>query len=401
MNSVSWILVAIAVVMMVIFFSPRVRTSKLWHAITIPLASIIGSGILLAGPLLAATVGGWALWAMAALVLTGYAFGSAIRYNIVHLEPQLHQGAPASLRAMENISELVLALAYFVSIAYYINLFAAFGLRALGITDSVAINSAATVVIAAITAAGAFWGFSALEKLVLTSVTIKLALVVALVVALSLGFLLGPSSELASLVGASEVEFADLRVLLGLVILVQGFETSRYLGDEFDAPTRVRSMRFAQIISGVIYLLFIAAASPYFGDASTEALSETAVIDMLSVAGLIFAPVLIATALTSQFSAAVADTSGAAGLLVENTQRRLSTRSAIMVIGAVAIALTWSVSIFTIVVLGSQAFVVYYALQSITAARQAYLRGKLLPATLFTLLGVFGVLIVIFAIPAA
>ena len=72
-----------------------------------------------------------------------------------------------------------------------------------------------------------------------------------------------------------------------------------------------------------------------------------------------------------------------------------------MVIGAVAIALTWSVSIFTIVVLGSQAFVVYYALQSITAARQAYLRGKLLPATLFTLLGVFGVLIVIFAIPAA
>ena len=401
MNSVSWILVAIAVVMMVIFFSPRVRTSKLWHAITIPLASIIGSGILLAGPLLAATVGGWALWAMAALVLTGYAFGSAIRYNIVHLEPQLHQGAPASLRAMENISELVLALAYFVSIAYYINLFAAFGLRALGITDSVAINSAATVVIAAITAAGAFWGFSALEKLVLTSVTIKLALVVALVVALSLGFLLGPSSELASLVGASEVEFADLRVLLGLVILVQGFETSRYLGDEFDAPTRVRSMRFAQIISGVIYLLFIAAASPYFGDASTEALSETAVIDMLSVAGLIFAPVLIATALTSQFSTAVADTSGAAGLLVENTKRRLSTRSAIMVIGAVAIALTWSVSIFTIVVLGSQAFVVYYALQSITAARQAYLRGKLLPATLFTLLGVFGVLIVIFAIPAA
>ena len=338
---------------------------------------------------------------MAALVLTGYAFGSAIRYNIVHLEPQLHQGAPASLRAMENISELVLALAYFVSFAYYINLFAAFGLRALGITDSVAINSAATVVIAAITAAGAFWGFSALEKLVLTSVTIKLALVVALVVALSLGFLLGPSSELASLVGASEVEFADLRVLLGLVILVQGFETSRYLGDEFDAPTRVRSMRFAQIISGVIYLLFITAASPYFGDASTEALSETAVIDMLSVAGLIFAPVLIATALTSQFSAAVADTSGAAGLLVENTKRRLSTRSAIMVIGAVAIALTWSVSIFTIVVLGSQAFVVYYALQSITAARQAYLRGKLLPATLFTLLGVFGVLIVIFAIPAA
>lgn len=401
MNSVSWILVAIAVVMMVIFFSPRVRTSKLWHAITIPLASIIGSGILLAGPLLAATVGGWALWAMAALVLTGYAFGSAIRYNIVHLEPQLHQGAPASLRVVENISELVLALAYFVSIAYYINLFAAFGLRALGITDSVAINIAATVVIAAITAAGAIWGFSALEKLVLTSVTIKLALVVALVVALSLGFLLGPSSELASLVGASEVEFADLRVLLGLVILVQGFETSRYLGDEFDAPTRVRSMRLAQIISGVIYLLFIAAASPYFGDASTEALSETAVIDMLSVAGLVFAPVLIATALTSQFSAAVADTSGAAGLLVENTKRRLSTRSAIMVIGAVAIVLTWSVSIFTIVVLGSQAFVVYYALQSITAARQAYLRGKLLPATLFTLLGVFGVLIVIFAIPAA
>ncbi|MEK9751843.1 MAG: hypothetical protein VW338_01335 [Rhodospirillaceae bacterium] len=29
----------------------------------------------------------------------------------------------------------------------------------------------------------------------------------------------------------------------GLIVTVQGFETSRYLGDEYDATTRNRSMR--------------------------------------------------------------------------------------------------------------------------------------------------------------
>lgn len=39
--------------------------------------------------------------------------------------------------------------------------------------------------------------------------------------------------------------------------MVQGFETSRYLGDSFDADTRIRSCHLSQIVSTSVYLLFI------------------------------------------------------------------------------------------------------------------------------------------------
>ena len=35
----------------------------------------------------------------------------------------------------------------------------------------------------------------------------------------------------------------EIGIFLGLVILVQGFETSRYLGGKYDPLTRVRTMR--------------------------------------------------------------------------------------------------------------------------------------------------------------
>lgn len=53
-----------------------------------------------------------------------------------------------------------------------------------------------------------------------------------------------------------------LTVLGGTLIVVQGFETSRYLGSEFGRDMRVRSCRSSQIVSTVIYLLFVAAATP-------------------------------------------------------------------------------------------------------------------------------------------
>ena len=68
---------------------------------------------------------------------------------------------------------------------------------------------------------------------------------------------------------SSVIDFQDLRVLLGLLIVVQGFETSRYLGKVFDALTRIQSSRLSQIISTVVYLVFIALATPlmhFLGD---------------------------------------------------------------------------------------------------------------------------------------
>lgn len=60
---------------------------------------------------------------------------------------------------------------------------------------------------------------------------------------------------------SSEIDFQDFRVLLGFLIVVQGFETSRYLGDEHPAEQRIATMRAAQILSALIYLVFIGLAT--------------------------------------------------------------------------------------------------------------------------------------------
>jgi hypothetical protein len=48
------------------------------------------------------------------------------------------------------------------------------------------------------------------------------------------------------------------RKLLGLFVLVQGFESSRYIGAYFSAEERVKTMRSAQYISSAVYVLFVA-----------------------------------------------------------------------------------------------------------------------------------------------
>ena len=47
----------------------------------------------------------------------------------------------------------------------------------------------------------------------------------------------------------------------GTLIVVQGFETSRYLGAEYDEATRIKSCRLSQIVSTIVYLVFIVLAT--------------------------------------------------------------------------------------------------------------------------------------------
>ena len=47
-------------------------------------------------------------------------------------------------------------------------------------------------------------------------------------------------------------------MLLGLLITVQGFETSHNLGNAYSQDVRVRTMRHAQWFAAAIYLAFLA-----------------------------------------------------------------------------------------------------------------------------------------------
>lgn len=365
-------------------FHSRVMTSRAWRATVTPLASIIGSGFLVAGPILGAAVGSYAWMAMAALCVVAYLFGSAIRYNILHVEPVLRANPPAVVATLERASELALALAYFVSVAYYLNLFSAFGLRLFGVVDPVLERIGATAAIAVIGAIGAVGGLRALERVEVAAVGLKLAVIAGVCVAL--GVALGVAWHDETLhwpAGVIPTDWQELRVLAGLVILVQGFETSRFLGAAYEPELRVRTMRRAQWIATGIYLAFIVLVTRLLaGDLPREG-GETYIVDLLRGLSPLAAPMVIIAALASQSSAAVADMNGAGGLLAESVRNRIRVRTGNLITALVAIALTWTSNIYGIITMATRVFVVYYCLQSLQAVMAAWQRGQWLRAALY------------------
>ncbi|WP_339511479.1 hypothetical protein [Pseudomonas sp. RL_15y_Pfl2_60] len=394
------VLVIACVVFAAVFFYPRLVRANLWRATVTPLASIIGSGFLVAGPILAHAAGAWAWLAMLALCLLAYWFGAAIRYNISHLETHLDDNPAAYHVWLERLSELALALAYFVSVAYYLNLFAAFGLRIGEVLDPLWIRIVSTVVIAAIGLLGALRGLAGLERLEVWVVSLKMTLIGGLLVALALAnFREWQAGELVWAVKHHDQGMQSLTVLLGLVILVQGFETSRYLGSKYSAEVRVRSMRWAQWIATVIYIAFLLLITSQFGGGLPKQGGETAIIDLLRPIGTLLGPLLILTALSSQLSAAVADMNGAGGLLAEASGRRFPVRIGNLLTALVAIGITWFANIYEIITYASKMFVAYYTLQSLQATLMSWSKGHKLRAGLFALAVLVGLCVMIFAQP--
>ena len=82
---VSIAILAVVIALAAALFHPAVANNRTWRAIVTPLASIIGSGFLVIGPLLDYNYGYLAPIVMAGLCLTAYLFGGAIRRNIAEL----------------------------------------------------------------------------------------------------------------------------------------------------------------------------------------------------------------------------------------------------------------------------------------------------------------------------
>lgn len=396
----SIILIAVAVLMSAVLLRPRLLSAAPWRATVTPLASIIGSGFLIAGPVLSGAAGTWAWAAMAGLCAAGYLFGEAIRHNIVHVEPELADHPAQLVRWTERVSNLALSFAYFISVAYYLALFASFGLRFLDVDSQLVVRIAATTVIAGVGLTGLLGGLKALEGVEVYAVGLKLSVIVGLLAALGFATVAATSSGTFGWPQEDHPRgLTELRMLLGLVVLVQGFETSRYLGKSYDAELRVKTMRRAQIIASAIYVAFILLITAYFTGEPPGG-ETTAIIDMLAPLGMALAPMVILAALASQLSAAVADTNGAGGLLSEVTGGRLSVNLGNAATAAVAIFIIWVADIYEIIAFASQAFALYYALESAQAAYSAYRRQRFGRMTLFIASTALAVLVVTVAIPA-
>jgi hypothetical protein len=346
-------------------FSKRLTVSSSWKATVTPLASIMGSGFLVSAPLLAGIVGNLALVCMAVLLALAYLVGGAIRFNIRHFEPIENKGhGPAQDIAF--LSRIVLVGAYFISVTYYLELLAAFMLNAVGVHSQVAANGITTLLLLAIGGIGMWRGLKQLEAVEKYAVALNLGMIGALLVSLviyNVHMVLGGTWALPSI--SSVIDLHDLRVLLGLLIVVQGFETSRYLGDEHPAEQRIATMRIAQLVSTAIYLLFIALATVLFHDGLGS--DVTAIIGMAKPVAVVLPVLLAVAAIGSQFSAAVADNEGAGGLIEDITHRKVPIRYAYLLILLVTVVLTWSSNVNEIIAYASRAFALYYTLQCAVA----------------------------------
>lgn len=396
-------LIDIAVVLaalasILILFNRRLSGWTEWRAMVTPLASIIGSGFLVLGPILAFYYGALAPLIMIGLCIAAYLFGWAVRYNIASIGDDAHNGHHRGrlVEGMEDVASWALAIAYIVSVTYYLNLFGAFSVNLTPFDTDFAARCVTTAIFSLILLVGWFRGFEALERLEYVTVVIKLAIIAGVIAGLAFFFGEKLSAEQLVVTSPQINGWSALTLAFGLIITVQGFETSRYLGETYDADTRIRSMRLAQWFSSAIYLIYAALLCYSFAPENLE-LSETAIIDMMRIVSPILPLMLVGAALAAQFSAAIADTSGSGGLFVELTRARVSSRQAYALLTAIGILITWSADVFDIIAYASRAFAIYYALQAMIAAVTAWREGNSKPKTLlFAGLALFALMIFAF-----
>ena len=351
----------------------------------------MGSGFLVSAPLLGGAVGNLALFCMAGLLLLAYAVGWAIRFNIRHFEPIENQEGAA--QAIAFISRIVLAGAYFISVTYYLQLLAAFLTNALNISG-VTLDSIITSTLLAIIGGIGMWrGLGMLERVEKYAVALNLGMIGALLVALAVhNVMLISSSQWALPKVSSDIDYHDFRILLGLLIVVQGFETSRYLGDEHPAEERIVTMRWAQLLSAGIYVIFIALVTVLFQTGLGT--DVTAIVTMARPVAIVLPFCISIAAIGSQFSAAVADNEGAGGLIEDITHRRVPIRYAYLLILAVTLVLTWETNVNQIIAYASRAFALFYALQCLVAMIVAWQKRQELPRATVRV-AAFGLLTVI------
>ncbi len=371
---------------------------KLLQATATPLASIFGSGFLIIVPILNGAVGPYSVYAMAVVCGLAYCVGSVIRFNIRYAEPLLAKDEiPHRARFFEHISDLALVAAYIISVCLYINILASFFLGGIGPQYDTVQNEhfISVVVIVLIGATGYFEGLQALGKLEKISLGITLIIILVLFAGFASFDFKAAAAGIEWPKMPSHSWWEILTIVSGTLIVVQGFETSRYLGRKFDTETRIGSCRLSQIVATVVYLIFVALALPlmhFLGDV----VKDNDLIMLAGKASVLLPLPLVIAAVFSQFSAAVADTLGGSGNIVESTHNHVGLKQATLLICGGAVILCFAPTL-TILALASRAFAFYYMLQCLVASSLAQ---SALQRCFFYFVAAILAFITLFAVPA-
>ena len=400
-------LVLIVAIVLVFMFHPRLLKNPSWQATLTPLSSIIGSGFLIIAPMLASVIGVYSPLAVMVIVVLAYSIGGVIRFNIIHAEPLLHdKNAHPLIYRIDFVANAALSLAYVTAVAFYLSLLSSFLLNYLGVVDAFTLErTLTTIIIVVIATTGFLRGLGGLEKLEAFAMSIQLSIVAALLIGVSVYDYNFIQSEQSLIFDIQERDWITKAFMLaGILLVVQGFETSRFLGEKYHAHVRVRTMRRAQLISGVLYVVSVIVLMPIVQHLDLEHIRIADIVAVTGLAATALPLMLIVAAIMSQFSAGVADTVGAGGLASETSRGRLSSNKGYLVVSVFAIILIWTANLLEIIALASRAFALYYMLQCVVALianrhhreRKAYW----LRSTGFGTLAVILAFIVLFAIPA-
>ena len=254
-------------------------------AMSTPLASIFGSGFLVVVPILASAVGPYAIPAMVVVAFVAFLVGAIVRHNILCAEPALAKGSKRFTVIVERLSDFALVAAYVISVCLYVHILSAFVLADFALDTAFNKSLLTTIVIGVITVVGLLGGLKPLEKLERWALYVTVLILAVLLIVFGIydvnQFLTQGRFTLPGMPERTAWEIAT--IVAGTLIVVQGFETTRYLGENFDAVTRIRASRWSQYFSLSVYVLFVALAQPIvpvlnenYGDNSLIILATTA-----------------------------------------------------------------------------------------------------------------------------
>ncbi len=338
---------------------------------------------------------------------TAYAIGGVIRFNIIHAEPLLHdkRGHPAIYK-IDLFANTALSLAYVTAVAFYLSLLSSFLLNYVGFENSPSLErTLTTIIIVFIATTGFMRGLGGLEKLEAYSMSLQLSIVAALLIGVFIYDYNFIQSERALIFDYHDRDWITKACILGgILLVVQGFETSRFLGEKYSPEIRVQTMRRAQIISSALYVASVAALMPIVQHINLENIQIAEIVSATGLAATALPLMLIVAAIMSQFSAAVADTVGAGCLACESSRGKVSTNNGYLVVSIFAILLIWSADLLEIISFASRAFALYYLLQCVVALiaiRHHYQHKRYrVHQTYFATVASILAFIVVFAIPA-
>ncbi|KAB1186971.1 MULTISPECIES: hypothetical protein [Haloferax] len=356
-----------------VLYSSRVQNSEEYQATVVPLANIMDIGFVAMTPIIVFIIGLESPLIMLGLCGLGFTMGWVMRYNIRKYEPIA--GGKGALHNVARFGQASLLVASLVNVAYYLQLMGGVIIILiavpLGVNLDPGVSRGSGLAVLSLVALGLIGftrGLDQLNKLGEKTTAFNLAAITAIIV----GFL--AYNVDAVLAGAwalpnydPPVGSEELRKILGLFAIVQGFEASRYIGSQYSADLRIKTMRIAQIIATIAFVLFPLASLLLFADYRPDSADPISIVLIATVASPILPWLILLLAVGSQASAAVNAISSRSAVLLELTEGGVEERFTypILAIGAIAVVLVTDV--LSAVAIASRVFAAFFAIQCVIA----------------------------------